>query len=201
MVFLFLYIFRNHGPDNTHGPVNGTTKRPPEHGLRERGRKGNAQTRDRSPYQPNKEDEPASTPLRISNTTPRNGRRKLGGRKRTLEDTGLSRNVGIGEGLVKGFELVEHVRLQRRNLQKVKHTTQTEQGQLLLARQRHPCHGARRRPWGRHLDPVEVEVRQLLALGAGAHMPRVAVGVVPFERAIPQGHCTIVVEGARGRTL
>lgn len=116
MVFLFPHIFRDHGPDNTHCPVNGTTKRPPEHSLRERGRKGNTQTRDRSPNQPNKEDEPASSPFRISNTAPGNSCRKLGGRERTLEDTGLGRNVGIGEGLVKGFELVEHVRLQRRNL-------------------------------------------------------------------------------------
>lgn len=44
VVLLLLDVLGDHGPDDAHGAVDGTAKRTPEHGLRERRRKRHSQT-------------------------------------------------------------------------------------------------------------------------------------------------------------
>lgn len=141
VILLLLDVLGDHGPDDAHGAVDGAAKRTPEHGLRERRRKCHSQTRHGGAEQTDEQDKLASAPFGVGDSAPGDGGRELGGSEGALEDAGLGRDVGVGQVLIEGLELIEHVRLQRCDLQEVKDATEAEQGELTLAGEGHPCHG------------------------------------------------------------
>lgn len=220
LVLLLLDIFRDHSPNDTDSTVDGTTKGPPKDSLPKGSRKSDTHTRDTGTNQTRHEHKLPASPGRIGNPTPRDSGRELRGSKSTLQDTGLGRDRGIRQIFIEGFELVEHVGLQRGDLEEIEDTAETEETQLSLARQGHPGH-RRRLFWdGVHaVDGICILLKTLLGVdgvilreGEGTvtgTLPfpgdgsgrlggvEVAVGVVGVVGVVV-GVLDVVVEGSTG---
>ena len=82
---------------------------------------------------------------------------------------------------------MEHVGLQRSDLEKIEDTTDTEHGQLVLSRQRHPG------DTGRLLGPGRSDLAALRWDNHGLTL-RTATDVTrDFKGGIPQCHCRVVI--------
>ena len=129
---LLPYDLTNHRSHNPHIPIQCPSHRPEHRRLPETSREAEAHARDTGTHEPNQQHRFSAHFLIISHATPQHRRHKLRCRKGTLQHARLSRDSGGRKAGIEGFELVEHVCLERGLGQGFGETGHGEDGELAL---------------------------------------------------------------------
>lgn len=114
LVLLLANDLADHGPHDADVAVGDAAERAEEQGLVEGGGEAEAEARYERAKQADDNNGLATGPARVGDTAPHHRRQELRGREAGVQDAGLPRDDGIRQRGVEPFELVEHVRLERR---------------------------------------------------------------------------------------